>query len=75
MGISMYIQQKITPTALDPAQAKAMQIMPVIFSLLMITLPSGLTLYIFVSTVFGVVQQYLFMNDKKQNNAIAVNAK
>lgn len=75
MGISMFVQQKITPTAMDPAQAKAMQIMPVIFSLLMITLPSGLTLYIFVSTVFGIVQQYLFMNEKKPSNIMTINAK
>lgn len=70
MGITMFIQQKITPTTMDPAQAKAMQIMPVIFSLMMISLPSGLTLYIFVSTLFGIVQQYLIMNDKKVDDQI-----
>lgn len=64
MGVTMFIQQKITPTTMDPAQAKAMQIMPVIFSLMMISLPSGLTLYIFVSTLFGIIQQYLIMKDK-----------
>ncbi len=64
MGLTMFIQQKITPTTMDPAQAKVMQIMPVIFSLMMISLPSGLTLYIFVSTLFGIIQQYLIMKDK-----------
>lgn len=64
MGVLMYIQQKITPTTMDPAQAKVMQFMPIIFAAMMLGLPSGLTLYIFVSTAFGIVQQYLFMRDK-----------
>lgn len=63
MGISMFLQQKITPVA-DPQQAKILLWMPVIFSLLMFTLPSGLTLYIFVSTLFGIIQQYVLMRDK-----------
>lgn len=63
MGISMFLQQKITPVA-DPQQAKILMWMPVIFSLLMFTLPSGLTLYIFVSTLFGIIQQYVLMRDK-----------
>lgn len=65
MGIVMFIQQKITPTTMDPAQAKVMQFMPIMFTFLMISLPSGLTLYIFVSTLFGIIQQLVFMRDKK----------
>ncbi len=71
MGITMYIQQRITPTTMDPAQAKVMQIMPVIFSFLMIGLPSGLTLYIFVSTLFGIIQQYMFMREKSPGTNIS----
>lgn len=66
MGVSLFIQHKITPTTMDPTQAKVMQFMPVMFSLMMIALPSGLTLYIFVSTAFGIIQQQLFMRDKSQ---------
>lgn len=72
MGVTMYIQQKITPTTMDPAQAKAMQIMPVIFSFMMISLPSGLTLYIFVSTLFGIIQQYMIMKEKKPEDQVGV---
>ncbi len=61
MGITMFIQQKITPTAMDPAQAKVMLMMPIVFTFLMVSLPSGLTLYIFISTLFGITQQFLFM--------------
>lgn len=64
MGITMFIQQKITPSQMDPAQQKAMLIMPVIFSAMMMGLPSGLTLYIFVSTLFGILQQTFMMRDK-----------
>lgn len=65
MGVAMWFQQKITPSTMDPAQAKVMQFLPIIFSLMMIFLPSGLTLYILVSTVFGIAQQQLFMKSKK----------
>ncbi len=60
MGIVMFIQQKMTPTAgMDPTQEKIMLFMPIIFTIIMINLPSGLTLYIFVSTLLGIVQQWV----------------
>ena len=58
-------RQKMTPTTMDPAQAKVMAFMPVIFTFMMVSLPSGLTLYMFVSTLFGVVQQKAFMRGDK----------
>lgn len=64
MGLTMFIQQKLTPTNLEPMQQKVMLFMPLIFSIFMISLPSALTLYIFVSTLFGVLQQYLFTRSK-----------
>jgi YidC/Oxa1 family membrane protein insertase len=64
MGITMFVQQRITPSTMDPQQAKIMMWMPVIFSFFMISLPSGLTLYIFVSTLFGIIQQFVFMKDR-----------
>lgn len=65
MAVAMYFQQKVTPTSptMDPMQQKIMQWLPVVFSVLMIFLPSGLTLYIVVSTVFGIAQTYYFMRD------------
>jgi YidC/Oxa1 family membrane protein insertase len=62
MGITLWVQHKLTPTTLDPAQAKIMGFMPILFTLFTLGLPSGLTFYIFVSTLFGVIQQKLFMN-------------
>src|SRR5690606_31172644 len=58
MAIAMFLQQKVTPTTVaDPTQKKVMTFMPLIFGFLMIDLPSGLVLYIFVSTLFGMAQQ------------------
>jgi YidC/Oxa1 family membrane protein insertase len=65
MGATMFVQQKISPTTMDPQQAKIMVWMPVLFSFFMLSLPSGLTLYIFVSTLFGITQQFIFLKDKK----------
>lgn len=64
MGVTMFFQQKLTPTAMDPMQKRVLMLMPVVFSFFMISLPSALTLYIFVSTLFGVLQQYLFTKAK-----------
>ncbi len=69
MATVMYLQQKMTPSTMDPAQAKIMQFMPLVFSFMMISLPSALTLYMFVSTLFGIIQQYLILKDK---NAVEI---
>ncbi|MDC1175226.1 membrane protein insertase YidC [Bacteriovoracaceae bacterium] len=58
MGISMFFQSKINPSpSADPTQKKVMMFMPLIFTFFMKDLPAGLNLYIFVSTLFGIVQQ------------------
>jgi YidC/Oxa1 family membrane protein insertase len=66
MAVTMFLQQKLTPTNMDPAQAKIMQWMPVIFAVFTLSLPSGLTLYLSVSTLFAVIQQKIFMIPTKQ---------
>ncbi len=58
MAGAMFLQQKLSPTTVtDPAQKKVMMFMPLIFALIMKDFPAGLCLYIFVSTIFGVLQQ------------------
>lgn len=66
MGATMFVQQKITPTTMEPAQQKILMFMPVFLTFLLASLPSGLTLYMFVSTLFGVLQQLYFMRDEKR---------
>lgn len=66
MGITMFIQQKTTPNAtMDPAQAKVLMMMPLVFTFFMVSLPSGLTLYMLVGAVFSVAQQTYFMKTHK----------
>lgn len=63
MGL-MFLQQKLSPTtAMDPAQQKMLQIMPVLFGAFMLMLPSGLTIYMVVNSVVSIAQQY-FLNRK-----------
>jgi len=57
MGASMFIQQKMTPTAGDPTQAKVMLAMPIIFTFLFLKFPSGLVLYWLVNNVLQIFQQ------------------
>jgi len=59
MGATMVWQQKITPTATDPAQQKMMMLMPVVFTFMFLWTPSGLALYFFCSNLLGIAQQYV----------------
>jgi YidC/Oxa1 family membrane protein insertase len=59
MGASMLWQQKMTPTAGDPRQAKMMMIMPIVFTFLFLSFPSGLVIYWLVTNILTIGQQYL----------------
>lgn len=67
MTIAMFVQQKITPTTItDPVQQKVMLFMPLVIGFIMKDLASGLNLYIFVSTLFGIIQQIVVFNRIKE---------
>ncbi|MDR0678490.1 MAG: membrane protein insertase YidC [Holosporaceae bacterium] len=59
MGASMLLQQKMSPAPTDPAQAKMMFIMPVMFTFMFAQLPSGLVIYWTFSNILGIAQQYI----------------
>jgi YidC/Oxa1 family membrane protein insertase len=63
MGASMLIQQKMTPMMGDPMQAKIMMLMPVFFTFLFISFPSGLVLYWLINNVLSIVQQ-VYINSR-----------
>ena len=67
MGASMFYQQKMTPTSADPAQAKMMLMMPVIFTFMFLSFPSGLVLYWLVNNVLSIAQQ-LYINKKSHDS-------
>jgi YidC/Oxa1 family membrane protein insertase len=64
MGATMYFQQKMTTTSADPAQAKMMSFMPIIFTLFFLGFPSGLVLYWLVTNVLGIAHQ-MYINKKQ----------
>jgi YidC/Oxa1 family membrane protein insertase len=57
MGLSMFIMQKMTPTAMDPAQQRIMMIMPVVLVVMFHAAPAGLNLYWLSSNLCSIVQQ------------------
>jgi len=63
MGATMFMQQKMTPTAGDPAQAKMFLLMPVMFTFLFLSFPSGLVLYWLINNVLSIAHQY-YLNKK-----------
>jgi len=59
MGASMVIQQKMTPSAGDPTQAKMMMFLPVIFTFLFLNFAAGLVIYWLVNNVLAIIQQHI----------------
>lgn len=58
MGATMFIQQKMSPPAGDPTQAKMMMMMPIVFTVIFINFSSGLVLYWLVNNIISMAQQY-----------------
>ncbi|GLS28215.1 membrane protein insertase YidC [Marinibactrum halimedae] len=58
MGATMWIQQRLQPTPADPTQAKVMQFMPVLFTVMFIFFPAGLVLYWVVNNTLSIIQMW-----------------
>ena len=59
MGVTMYIQQKLNPTAMmDEMQQKVMKMLPFIFTFFFLWFPAGLVLYWVVNNILSVAQQW-----------------
>jgi YidC/Oxa1 family membrane protein insertase len=69
MGVTMFIQQKMTPVAGDPRQAKMMLVMPFVFTFMFINLPAGLVLYWTVSNVLQIAQQWSMERSSRRARA------
>jgi YidC/Oxa1 family membrane protein insertase len=61
MGISMLLQQRLSPPPPDPMQARLMMFMPIVFTALFINFPAGLMLYWFVNNTLSYLQQLYIM--------------
>jgi YidC/Oxa1 family membrane protein insertase len=72
MGISMILQQAMTPAVGDPAQRKMMMIlMPVMFSFFFAKTPSGLCLYYLMFNIIGIIQTWVVMRTYKSQPVVA----
>lgn len=77
MGASMYIQQALTPNTLDPMQARIFKLLPIIFTLFLITFPAGLVLYWTINNIFAIGMQLVINKiiDKQRAAEIAKHKK
>ena len=66
MGLSTFLQQWMSPQAVDPSQQRMMMMMPIIFTVMLVNFPAGLSLYYLSSNVVGVIQQYVLNREFKQ---------
>jgi YidC/Oxa1 family membrane protein insertase len=69
MGVTMFLQQKMTVT--DPRQKAMVYIMPIMFTLIFSSLPSGLNLYYFMFNLLSIIQQYYINNYSKHRPTLA----
>lgn len=69
MGVSMLIQSKLNPVPPDPLQAKLMQIMPIVFSVVFFFFPAGLVLYSIVNNILSILQQWYITRDSEDGRA------
>ncbi len=68
MGLSMLIQQKLSPPPPDPAQAKMMMFLPIIFTVFFATFPAGLVLYWLTNNCTSILQQWFVMRRHKSGS-------
>lgn len=65
MGITMIVQQKLSPATSDPTQAKILKFMPYVLTFVLATFPAGLVIYWTWSNILSIIQQ-LYINKKYQ---------
>ena len=61
MGITMYLQQKLSPKPANKDQARMFALMPVIFTFMLGHFASGLVIYWTLSNVLSIIQQRVIM--------------
>lgn len=58
LGLSMFVQQKMSPAPADPAQEKVMLMMPIMFTFMLAQFPAGLVIYWIWSNLLSMLQQW-----------------
>ena len=74
-GLTMYLQQRMTPTpTADPAQARIMAMMPLVFMFFFARFPAGLTIYYSWNAVLTIGQMALIRHRSARRQALAKQA-
>jgi YidC/Oxa1 family membrane protein insertase len=68
MGIGMFFQQKMTIATSDPTQKRIMYIMPILFTFMFWSFPSGLVIYWITNNIFSMIEQYFIL---KKNSIVS----
>jgi YidC/Oxa1 family membrane protein insertase len=67
MGITMVIQQKLSPATSDPTQAKVLKWMPYILTFVLAAFPAGLVIYWTWSNSLSILQQWVISKKLNKN--------
>ncbi len=68
MGITMWVQMQLNPQQPDPIQQKIFSWMPVLFTFMLASFPSGLVIYWAWNNILSLLQQYAIM--RKNNTEV-----
>ena len=71
MGISMLLQQRLSPQPPDKSQAQMFMYMPIIFTFMLASMPAGLVIYWTWSNLLGIAQQWYIMRKDASKMPVA----
>lgn len=74
MIVTMYIQQAMTPSTVDPMQKKIFMAMPLLWGFMLKNMPAGLVLYWLFSNVLTILQQMLINRMGRDDDGTAAKA-
>ena len=66
MGITMFLQQKLSGMSADPSQKSLTYIMPIVFTFLFMNFPAGLVLYWLVNSILTLTSQSIMLNKRSK---------
>jgi YidC/Oxa1 family membrane protein insertase len=61
LGVTMWVQQRMNPTPMDPVQKQVFAIMPWVFMFIMAPFAAGLQLYWIVNNLISIAQQWYML--------------
>jgi YidC/Oxa1 family membrane protein insertase len=63
MGVGMFFQQRMTMAVSDPMQKRMMYLMPIIFTFMFWSFPSGLVIYWITNSIISMIEQYFIIRE------------